>query len=267
MPFFRSGIKKGGGGNPDLEYTVCYMVNGETIPFKGSLRDALDNSKKYNKPFTIGTNVGDCSNLFQGYNTSNRFLCNFPITIPNSVENCRGMFQAASFNQPLTIPNSVKDCSYMFHNSAFNQSLIIPDSVTNCMRMFEDSSIRDQTVIIGNNVEDCSYMFSKSYPSTGLVIPKNVINCFGMFGNSHYLKDSTIYINGNPNTERMFTWVHNNFVNNKNRNMVVYAGSSINANKLVYAYNTWYTFTPLQDGNGYYNSYLNFYVYNNYVGT
>lgn len=212
------------------------------------------------QPVTIGNNVQDCSNMFLLH-------CNYPITIPNSVINCSGMFLNTNFNYPIVIPNSVIDCSYMFSGygkKEIDQPIVIPDSVRNCRGMFHNDRQLINRVNIGNNVIDCSAMFRNAVHVNGYgeyssyVIPKNVQYANYMFHNAN-MSGARIYINGNPTVKGMFNMLGN---------IIVYCGRNVDVSQM-WMFNDTYTYalTARNDGNGYYNSYLNVNVYNNYVGT
>lgn len=283
MPYFRSGLKKDGSGvNPDLSYTVCYVQGGNTIPFRSVITNAYNN--KVNTPIIIGSNVYGCHNLFtngtnafkQPIRFSNSLVdCSYmfsrcdnyqyPVIIPNGVVNCSYMFNSSSyFNQPVTIPNTVRDCSFMFKGSWFNQPLTIPYGVTNCAGMFNSASAYNQPIAIPNSVVNCSMMFySSQFNNQDIFIPKSVENCVNMFC---YFNCGNIYINGNPNVTRLIYKYRDNNTNKTRIN--VYAGRSINVSQIAFnGTSSYYSFAELGDGNGYYSSVANIYVYNNYVGT
>ena len=166
------------------------------------------------------------------------------VTINEGVENLTMLFyECTNYNKPVTFPNTAKDLHSTFEKCyAYNQPTIIPQGVVSMYGTFNNCSNFNQDMIIPNSVNNMQYTFRScnAFGSTVTIKPGGTaMNVYGMFLQCNNSLKKTIICA--PEDTAKFT------VNDRNS---VIAGSI--------------AWTALGDGNGYYNSTYNIYIYNNY---
>lgn len=282
MAFFRSNPKKDDSYDADLNYTVCYIKNGEIIPMKSRLhRSGITPQITDLSNIYLGDNIGDMSDYYNNYQTLVKIS-----KLPNKLENAYSLFRnCVSFNQDIGIPQTLVNCSFMFSSSNYNHAITIPSSAKDCSHMFESSRF-NSPFIIKNGVKNCSSMFKDSYFGTfskniNIYIPSSVVDVSNMFTNCYKMVGTNIFINGNPNMTMMLTF---NYVQMLGReNVYIHAGRNVNPENIIIdrrnTSNGWYQYmvpVSLEDGNGYLyelrygtanNNYTRYFLYNNYIGS
>lgn len=156
---------------------------------------------------------------------------------------CNGMFSGSeTFNEPVIIGNNVVSCYSMFSNCYnFNQSITIPNSVVNCSYMFATCVNLKQPI----------------------TIPVNVINAFAM---CQHTGVQDIYLKGNTfrdiSVSSLLRSKNNQFRTNVFFNSIF--NNKFNVSNYFSIVGTLVEWTTMD--NGFYNSTLNVYCYNNYSG-
>ena len=274
----------------DCNYMFGFCQNfNQPITFGQKVTNCLNmfrSCSKFNQPVTIGQNVTDCNMMFTGCGNFNQL-----VTFGQKVTNCDYMFGSCyNFNQPVTIGPNVTRCSGMFSSDFnFNQPVTIGPNVTRCNYMFNWCYNFNQPVTIGQNVVNCNHMFNRCLKfNQPIIIPESVVDCGWMFdvnqGTSWGLANNIIpvpdvYFKGrsfrNIRTAAMFgrsarinsVEQHNNTRGIRvNVHYNVAIENQMLANGVSSFTGTDITWTAMSDGNGYYNTSANIYLYNNYEG-
>ena len=262
MIAYRSVFDNGGGGTVGYDYTV-----------------------------KIGDNYGAPTN-FANYFSDNKSMINEPMVVGDGVTNCYRMLYNSSFNAPVTIGNNVTDCSEMLYRCySFNQSVNISDSVTNCQNMLRNCSNFNAPITIGNNVAtcanmltgctnynlpitipygvtNCSYMlYSDTSFNHPVIVPASATNCVAMLISCNSF-GSDVYFEHTSYTPMLANSMFDS--TNKSLRKNIHFHPSMNnvfnvtsyRNTIVSDSISW---TDMEDGNGFYNTYYNIYCYNNYL--
>lgn len=129
--------------------------------------------------------------------------------------------------------------------------------------LYRDNNSFNEPIVIGNNVINLSGMFANSAYNQDLVIPEKVYSLNELLWNtSQYARN--IYIKGNRTT-RGYLYAYNMLNNHANNKRVsIYVNNSLDFIKGQIDWTM--AWTNRTDGNGYYNSSYNIYLYNNYGG-
>lgn len=191
--------------------------------------------------------TGDIFNTSLHYYVYPRSQFNMSYNIGSSVTNCSNMFNGCSnFDQPVTIPQvGISNFQDMFRNCYnFNKAVTLPEQTTNCANMFNGCNNFKQSVVIPDDVYDCSGMFYNCNNLEGDIYINSkmfgsVTNCLNFYNVESKITANRLNIHINRQTSGLFT-----------DSDVIKKGS--------------YAWLEIGDGNGYYISSKNVYLYNNY---
>lgn len=229
--------------------------------------DCFYNCKNMNQSITVGSNVTTINGCFYNcsklnclvdfniaYNLTqmnrvfrNCFVFNQPVTIPNSAisiiqcfENCR------NFNQPITIPNNVKYAGYCFLQCyVFNQPVTISDGDVpiSFQGLFESCWNFNQPVVIPSRANHVGSAFRNCRAFENDIYFKNSSNIRQAYAGN--------MVTSTSNSHRKNIWCDNAtpFLGDRATNSITGQAT------------TWDT---MPDGNGYYNTAFNIYIYNNW---
>ena len=226
----------------------------------------FSSAQKFNQPITIPNSVTDMSYTFNRASSFNQ-----PITIPNSVTNMSYIFNGVdSFNHPITIPNSVKNMAGTFSNTYFfNHPITIPNGVENISNIFSYARRFNQPITIPNSVKDASKAFMGCYNfNRSITISDNVENMINLLRGCERFS-SNIYFNNSSTITNSFKITDMFSGCNELLKKSIYCNNA--APFIKYTYDSWsivggdVTWDALSDGNGYYNTYYNVYIYNNWT--
>lgn len=209
-------------------YTVSIVENGEIRELGSSVSRGYENNQVITSNIIIGNNVEVCDYLFN--NCTNLNLAR--VIIPDSVEQCVGMFENTFLNSNINIPKNAKNCAYMFCGCRWYydfKNIYIPENVISVDGMF--SGITWDSYNKNINV----YFNTTRYIN---------IDINGMFGPGS--QTTTAHLRLECRRNIFFNSILNNVFNRTDY-------FSIANNPIAW--------TPMT--NGFYNSYYNFYMYNN----
>ena len=223
----------------------------------------------FNQPVTIPNRATNCSHMFHGCRNFNQ-----PVIIGNNVINCANMLSGCNnFNQPVIIGNNVINCATMLFNCTnFNQPITIGNNVIDCYRMLYNCSNFNQSVTIPNYVNNCHSMLmmrgpsANRYSATTIPVPNiyvkgttfREISVYAMLGNMRQVQPN----NGSP-AYFEYSIIRTSRTNIYFNTILQNQFNIVNNKSLVGTPITW---TALEDGNGYYNTQSNIWLYNNYEG-
>jgi hypothetical protein len=121
----------------DCNYMLqfCTTFN-QSVIFEGDLNSTIgmfEGCIAFNKSVVLPPTIKSINSMFKYCESFNQ-----PLTIPDSVEDCRETFECTRYNQPIKLPdNSKLNCQFMFgSNPVYNQEITIPNPYVNCDRMF-----------------------------------------------------------------------------------------------------------------------------------
>ena len=261
-------------------FTVPDTVNWASCMFRNctNLNQPITFPSETNTQFQMSSIFYGCTNFNQPVVFPNNTpyleytftLCesfNQPFTVP-SMTNYMGrtFYDCHSFNQPITIPENVDYMQYTFYNCYnFNQSVTFLTNklttmnycFTNCYNFNQPIEIPESVVYMSNTFENCSNLSQVLIKGLVYYVRYAFSGCTNI--KDIYFKNSR-NMSGSSSTRYM--------LNNKNTDMVTniwcnyeYPFTTTGSYSIVGQDVTW---DAMADGNGYYNTAFNIYIYNNY---
>ena len=177
-------INNGGNYEQFKEPYISYAISNQNQAFR----------QTFNSPVVIGNEISSLSYCFYDLDAFNQ-----DVNIPDSVYNCRGIFEGCNFfNGFVNIGNNVEDLSKAFGGCLnYNRETIIPESVINIQYAFSGCTKFGSNIYIKTNYNSIDLMSSVGFcngmlngrKSTSPMV--NVI-CDYIYSVVDYLDDSTM---------------------------------------------------------------------------
>lgn len=240
------------GGTAQYGTAYQYFMNNTSITtenivvgdYVSNCNQMLANATSFNGNVSLGANVVDCYNMLYGCNSYN-----LNVVIPSNVQNCQGMlYECTAFNSNVNFRGTAsRNCQNMLYGcTAFNKAVNLTEGITNCSNMFRNDYLFNQSLTIPSTATNCDNMLYHCYNYTkNIYFSGNVENVrtVNMLAGKYNNRKINIFYNGQVGN----IWGANCFLR-----------YIINGKQIGLA--------AMSDGNGYYNSTVNLYYYNNYGG-
>lgn len=232
--------------------SYCYIINNTIMPELGSGR--FNNSvpfetSNFNSYVIMGDRLTNGDLLFNGCKNFNSV-----VHVSTRLVSAYKMFDGCSnFNFPVDIPQTLINGALMFNFCVnFNQSITIPPSLQNGYKMFDRAIWGELNVTLPNTLLNASYMFGTSNIYEFLYGSACVGNIYVDYSPMcNYSKMVCFYFN--PNNE---SWYDRAPLNVYCKYVQPSWVQTYNDDKQI-------EYTELTGGNGWYNSLMNIYLYNN----
>ena len=270
---------------------ICYNTNIQNVTINGSNITTSsmfsESSYSYTASNTNFIFAPECTDINAYLMFNNYTTFNGTVTMTGAkFTNCSYMFyNCQNFNQPIGSPDTLGNCYNMFYNCQnFNQPINV-ESATRCFNMFYNCTNFNQPLTISDNVDTTWMLYNCTNFNSPITFGNNC-TVWNPFGTSNFNSDirikglnsecgwlvyncnsfgANIYIDWIGTNANLVNCISNNTNALQKSFCVTSEATDFMLNQYMVAGHIKPTYEALTDGNGYFNSAYNLYIYNNYI--